>query len=100
MTLLTQTIEKAMQDRAPQLHAELKAAGKLTPFLRDKAAEINSQVATATMERRVSEGWDKQDLPFNKMVGNLNAAQASAMETALDEALQFPQAGTSSPSQG
>ena len=100
MTLLTNTIETAMRERAPKMHAELKAAGKLTARIREMAQDINSEVASATMEARFRGGWDKQNLPFNVMVGNMNAAQASALEVALDEALQFPPEETSRPSPG
>lgn len=100
MTLMQRTVEAALKDRAPKLYADLKAEGKLTAFVREKAGEINSSVVQATMEARMRGGWDKQNLPLPEMVGRMNAARASATEIALDEALQFPPEGTSSPSQG
>lgn len=98
MTLLTQTIEKAMLDRAPAMHQQLKAAGKLTPYLRETAGEINRQVVTSVQEARLAQGWDK--LPPLELTGQLNSAQNEAMHVALDAALQFPPDETSSPSPG
>jgi hypothetical protein len=86
--------------KAPALYRELKEQGKLTAYLREQAGQINSQVVTAMRETRLRQGWDRQDLTLPEMAGRLAAAQSSAMESALDEALQFPQPETSSPSPG
>ena len=100
MTLLTQTIEKAILDRAPALHRQLKAEGKLTGYLRETAAEINGQVVSAAMQTRMRQGWDRLGLTLPEVAGRLAAAESSALESVLDAALQFPQDGTSSPSPG
>ena len=100
MTILTQTIEQAMLDRSPALHAQLKMLGKLQAFLKETAREVNAQVVTAVQERRMREGWDKLGLTPLQMAGRLNSAQSEAMETVLDEVLQFPQDEISSPSPG
>lgn len=97
MTLLA-TIEKAMQDRAPALHQQLKDEGKLTAYLRQTADEVKSSTATGMMEMRQRQGWDKLGLTLPQMAGRLAAARSSAMESALDAALQFPPQETSSPS--
>ena len=100
MSILHQTIEQAMLDRAPALHQQLKAEGKLTVFVRQKAQEIGALSVQMTQATRLSQGWDKQGLTPLEMTGRLNAARSEATESVLDEALQFPPGGTSSPSLG
>ena len=100
MTLLTQTIERAMKDRAPTMYADLKAEGKLTAYLRETAEQVSGAGVSGAMEMRQRQGWDKQNLSPVQMAAKLAAARSSAMESALAEALEFPQAETSSPSQG
>jgi hypothetical protein len=96
MSILHQTLDQAMKDRAPALHQQLKASGKLGPYLRQLAAEINSQVVTTVQEMRMAQHWDR--LPPLELAARLKAAESSAMEVALGEALQFPLDETSSPS--
>lgn len=100
MTLLTQTIETAMRNQAPDLHADLKASGKLGQYLRATAEQVSGEGVAGAMAMRHQQGWDKQNLSPVQMAAKLAAARSSAMESALAEALQFPQAETSSPSQG
>lgn len=100
MSMLLQTIETAMQERAPALHQQLKDEGKLTAYLRQTADAVKAASVTGAMEMRKRQGWDKQGLTLTETAGRLAAAGSSAMEIALDEALQFPQQETSSPSPG
>lgn len=95
--MMQQTIELALKDRAPRLHAELKAAGKLTVHVAELEAQISDQVATAVMEQRAAKKWDR--LPPMELAAKMKAAAALARESALAETLQFPPDETSSPSQ-
>lgn len=98
MSMLTQTIEKAMQDRAPAMYADLKAAGKLASYCNNLAAEVKDRAATGLMEQRAKLKLDS--LPVQEKVGGLAVARQSAMESALAEALEFLPDETSSPSPG
>jgi hypothetical protein len=95
---LQATIEAAMKERAPTLHRDLKAAGKLTAHVRDLAAQINSQVVDAVMAQRLAKKWDR--LPPMELAKQMKGAETVAREIALSEALQFPPDGTSPPSPG
>jgi hypothetical protein len=88
MSILQRTIEAAMRDRAPKMHAELKAAGKLTAHVREIEEQVNSQVVSEVMEQRLANRWDR--LPPMEMAAKMKAADALALETALAEALEFP----------
>ena len=98
MSILHQTIEQALKDKAPQLHADLKAAGKLAAHVNSLALEVKDQAATALMEQRAKLKLDS--LPMEEKVAGLAVARQGAMESALAGVLEFPPDETSSPSQG
>lgn len=77
-----------MMERAPKMHAELKAAGKLTAHVREIEEQINNQVVSEVMSQRQANRWDR--LPPMDLAARMKAADALALETALAEALEFP----------
>ena len=96
MTVLTQTIELALKDKQPDLHASLKASGKLRQYAEDLAQEIGSQAVDLTMEQRLAEKWD--DLGPMESAARMRTAQSINRETLLALALESPPDETSEPS--
>lgn len=93
---LRQTIELALKDKEPKLHAELKAAGKLQAHLQELEDQVAQQTVDAVQTQRLAEKWD--NLGSMESAGRMRTAASLAREAALAEVLQFPQDETSSPS--
>lgn len=88
-------IKAAMRDKAPQLHAQLTAKGKLTEHVKELADQVAEQTVTLTQADRVREKWDK--LGPMECAKKLRMASALNHETALANALEFPLDETSPP---
>jgi hypothetical protein len=98
MSILARTVEQALKDKAPKLHASLAASGELKRFAQDTADEISSATVDSVMEQRLREKWD--DLGPMECAAKMRTAAALHREVALAEALEFPPDETSSPSPG
>lgn len=94
---LHQTVELALKDKAPELHAQLVAQGGLRQYVADLTSQISSEIATRTQEARAANKWDS--LGPMECARRMQGAQALIREEALATMLEFPQAGTS-PSSG
>ena len=94
---LHQTVEAALKDKAPKLHASLQAAGELRGYVSELASQISSEVVSLTQEQRLREKWDSDPAT---LVGKLNQARARNREVVMHDLLEFPQDGTSQPSPG
>ena len=98
MTILQQTIEMALKERYPQLHASLAASGGLRRYAQEMADQISSQAGSLTLEQRTKEGWDK--LGPMECAARMRTADHLNREALLAEALEFLPDETSPPSQG
>lgn len=90
---LSKTVDLALKDQAPELHAELAKAGSLRQYVDDLSSQISSASVTATQEQRLREKWD--NLGSVECAAKMRAAQSLHLEAALADLLQFPQDGTS-----
>ena len=98
MSILQQTIELALKDRQPELHASLKAGGQLRRYAADLSDQICSQAGSLTLEHRRKEKWD--NLGPLACAARMRTADHLNREALLAEALESPPAETSPPSQG
>lgn len=92
MSMLMRTLDRALLDRAPKAHAELKAAGELNPYLQSLASGVREAVASSGLDKRT------QALPYLRKVQAMNAAAAAAREIALADAIASLPDETSLPS--
>jgi hypothetical protein len=97
MTILQETIELALKDRQPELHASLKAGGRLRQYAADLADQISSQAGSLTLEQRRKEKWD--NLGAMECAKRMRTADHLNREALLAEALESPPDETSPPSQ-
>lgn len=88
MTMLQETVERALKDKAPRLHKELQEAGKLRAFVRDRAAEIDADVVSAVMDEAHAKGWNS--LPVDQCSAKMKMAESAALEAVLADKLDFP----------
>lgn len=95
---MIQTVLAAIKDKAPQLHQQLQASGKLNSHAQDLAEQINAEVVSMTMQDHKQHRWDK--LPPMERAAKMNAAKAMHRETVLAQMLEFPQDETSPANQG
>ncbi|MFN7482954.1 MAG: hypothetical protein ACK5T3_10005 [Betaproteobacteria bacterium] len=74
--------DRALSDRAPKFRAELEASGELNWYLDDLARGVRDAISVSGLDKQT------QALPYLEKVRAMNAAAASARETAIAEALQ------------
>ena len=98
MSILHKTVALALKEKAPALHKELAASGKLNSYLDNLTSQISSDSVDLTMQQRMSQGWDK--LGSLESARRMKTAHAMNREAVLADALEFPQDETSPPSQG
>lgn len=90
-------VKEAIKDKAPKLHAELLAGGKLDKYAQELASQISSEVVSLTQQQRMLERWDK--LGPMECAARMKTAASLAQEAVLAELLEFPQDENSQPSQ-
>lgn len=93
---LQTTVELALKDKAPKLHAALKADGKLGQYVADLASQISSETVSLTQEQRARQKWDR--LGPLECAAKMRTAQVLNREAAMAHLLEFPQDETSPPS--
>jgi hypothetical protein len=96
--MLRQTVEKALQEKAPSLHADLAKAGTLGQYVTDLTNSISSEIVTSVMEARGRGKWDQ--LGPMECARKMKAQESLETERALAQMLEFPQDETSPPSEG
>lgn len=99
MDNLEKMVLAALKDKAPSLHKELAASGKLRAFVTERADEINSEITTLTAEIAHKQPEYKNAKTLMERAGVLKMAEFLAMERVFAEMLEFPQDETSQPSQ-
>ena len=98
MSILEQTIEAAIKDRAPRLYASLRASGDLRETVRLEASKISSEAMDQTLEQRRLEKWDR--LPPLDLESKMRVADRLNREALLQESVQQFSDETSPPSRG
>lgn len=98
LTLLMETLDKALMERAPKFRAELQAKGQRLAYLREVEEPIREAVGTAV--GRANARASKADLPFLQKVHAMKNADQSAREIALAQAVESLPDERSSPSPG
>ena len=89
MDNIEKTVLAALKEKAPTLHADLSATGKLRAFVANQAEEIDEQIVTLTMQMAPKMGHDKAK-SLTEGAAILKACEATATEIVLAEMLQFP----------
>lgn len=97
LTLLMETLDKALLERAPKFRAELQAKGQRLVYLREVEEPVRE--ATSTAVGRANAQASKADLPYLQKVQAMNNARQSAHESALAQAVESLPDERSSPSQ-
>lgn len=82
-----ETVDKALQDRAPALHRNLKQRGLLDGYVQEVADQISSAVTEGLMRVRREKNLDA--LPPMEKVQALNTARAGVEEKVLADLLEF-----------
>ena len=97
---LRNLVKQAMLDKAPALYRELESKGTLQQAVSDRAEEISDAVMARAEGIARAQGYGKlmKSDPM-KAVGVKNSAKQAAREEVLSQMLEFPQDGTSPPSQ-
>jgi hypothetical protein len=95
LTLLMETLDKALLDRAPKFRAELQAKGQRLVYLREVEQPVREAESTA-VGRANARG---SNLPYLQKVQAMNNAAQSAREIALAQAVESLPDERSSPSQ-
>ena len=90
---MIQTVEMALKEKAPQLHAQLKAKGELSKYLQDLAEQIKSQTVSLVQADRKRNHWD--NLGPMELAAKLKMSDALNQERVMADLLEFPQEGTS-----
>lgn len=86
---LRQTLELALNDRAPKAKAQMQASGELAPFL-DSLTSSTMQSMSAAKEQIGAQAASRQPPYQNEatLVPMLNSAFKAAEETALAQAIE------------
>lgn len=82
-------VKAALKDKSPALYKSLAASGELTPFVTERADEINSEIVTLTME--LSAKARKTAADPMELAQILKGYDAMAREIVLSQMLEFPQ---------
>lgn len=94
---IKQIVRAAMEERAPQLLAELKQSGNLEAFIQERSEQILSLTNSLAYKMAVAEGANEAH--GMARVAIFNGALHHAREIVLAEQLEFQPEETSRPSQ-
>lgn len=94
---IQQVVKEALKDKAPQLHKDLTASGKLTEYVRDLSEQITSEIVSMTQAQRMKGKWD--NLGPLECARRMKSAENLNQEKVLAEMLEFPQEQTSQQNQ-
>jgi uncharacterized protein YjgD (DUF1641 family) len=93
MSNMENLVLTALKEKAPGLHRDLQAGGRLAEFVQERAEEMQAQIVSMTQAQRAKEKWDR--LGPMECAAKMKQADALNREIVFSEMLEFPQDETS-----